>query len=165
MDAPRRRRVLGKVWRRHWVAQALGQREDHSSAIGATRPGTRLQTQLAANSSWDFLHIDLKTAFLQGDTFDEHRDIVCQLPPEAGLPPHMGARLKRAAYGLNDAPRLWWNRLDKSLRSYGLVPSRADRCCYIVYQKGSKSDSDHKSAKMLALSWLIEKILSDSSTS
>eukprot|EP00975_Prorocentrum_lima_P009921 2110571-Prorocentrum_lima.AAC.1 len=44
----------------------------------------------------------------------------------------MGARLKRAAYALNDAPRLWWNRLGKVLRSYGLVPTRADRCCYVL---------------------------------
>eukprot|EP00975_Prorocentrum_lima_P070333 12931340-Prorocentrum_lima.AAC.1 len=28
----------------------------------------------------------------------------------------MSARLKRVAHGLNDAPRLWWNRLDKVLR-------------------------------------------------
>ena len=49
----------------------------------------------------------------------------------------MAARLKRAAYGLNDAPRLWWNRLDKALRSYGLVPTRADRCCYVLYSSAS----------------------------
>eukprot|EP00975_Prorocentrum_lima_P013308 2827100-Prorocentrum_lima.AAC.1 len=45
----------------------------------------------------------------------------------------MGARLKRAAYSLNDAPRHWWSRLDKVLCSYGLVPTRADRCCYVLY--------------------------------
>ena len=53
----------------------------------------------------------------------------------------MGARLKRAAYGLNDAPRLWWNRLDNKLRSYGLVPTRADRCCYVFYSTNSSSRS------------------------
>ena len=51
----------------------------------------------------------------------------------------MGARLKRAAYGLNDAPRLWWNRLDTKLRSYGLVPTRADRCCYVLYSTDSST--------------------------
>ena len=104
----------------------------------STRPGFRLQCQAAANNDWDIVHIDLKTAFLQGERFDTYRDIVCQLPPEAGLPKHMAARLKRAAYGLNDAPRLWWNKLDKALRSYGLVPTRADRCCYVLY-----SDKKH----------------------
>ena len=36
---------------------------------------------------------------------------------------------------LNDAPRRWWNILDSALRSYGLVPTRADRCTYVYYGK------------------------------
>ena len=82
---------------------------------------------------FDITHIDLKTAFLQGEQYDAHRNVICQPPPEMKLPAHIGMRLKRAAYGLNDAPRLWWNRLDKALQSYGLVPTRADRCCYVKY--------------------------------
>ena len=66
---------------------------------------------------------------------NEHRDVICQLRPEAGQRFYMGARFKRAAYGLNYAPRLWWNRLDRSLRSYGLVPTRVDRCCYVLYKE------------------------------
>ena len=42
---------------------------------------------------------------------------------------------KRPAYGLNEAPRRWWNRLDTSLRSYGMIPTRADRCCYVFHSK------------------------------
>ena len=79
-------------------------------------------------------HIDLRTAFLQGEAYDSSREVVCQLPPEAGYPPYWGGRLIKPAYGLNDAPRKWWNRLDKSLRSYGLIPTRADRCCYVLYE-------------------------------
>ena len=40
--------------------------------------------------------------------------------------------MKKPAYRLNDAPRRWWNILDSALRSYGLVPTRADRCCASV---------------------------------
>ena len=36
-------------------------------------------------------------------------------------------------YGLSDAPRRWWNRLDKFLHSLGLVPTRADRCTHVCY--------------------------------
>ena len=43
--------------------------------------------------------------------------------------------MKKPAYGLNDAPRRWWNILDSALRSYGLVPTRADRCTYVYYGK------------------------------
>ena len=30
---------------------------------------------------------------------------------------HIGARMKKSAYGLNDAPRRWWQVVDKALVS------------------------------------------------
>ena len=47
----------------------------------------------------------------------------------------------RPVCGLNDAPRRWWNRLDKFLRSIGLEPTRADRCTYVGYQGLEKRQS------------------------
>ena len=32
-----------------------------------------------------------------------NRDVVCQLPPEAGPPQYIAERLKKPAYGMNDA--------------------------------------------------------------
>ena len=69
---------------------------------------------------------------------DVNRDVVCQLPPEAGHPPDIAARLKKPAHGMNDASRRWWNIFDKALRSYGMVPTRADRCCYVLYSRVSE---------------------------
>ena len=91
-----------------------------------------MSCQMAASKSWDLFHIDLKTAFLQGQAYDVNHDVVCQLRPEAGHPPYVVARLKKLACGMNDAPRRCWNILDKALRSYGMVPTRADRCCYVL---------------------------------
>ena len=62
-----------------------------------------------------------------------NRDVVCQLPPEPGHPPFIASSLKKPAYGMNDASRRWWNILDKALCSYGMFPTRADRCCYVLY--------------------------------
>ena len=42
----------------------------------ATRPGFRLACQLAANRQRDVRHINLKTAFLQGESYDDARDVV-----------------------------------------------------------------------------------------
>ena len=56
-----------------------------------------------------------------------------KLPPEAGHPPFIAARLKKPASGMNDAPRRWWKILNKALRSNSMVPTRADRCCYVLY--------------------------------
>ena len=55
-----------------------------------------------------------------------------QSPPEAGHPLESAARVKKLAYGLNDALRRWWNILDKALCGYGMVPTRADRCSYVL---------------------------------
>ena len=85
-----------------------------------------MSCQVAASKSWDHFHTDLKTAFLQGQSYDVNRGVVCQLPPEAGHPPYVAARLKKPAYGMNDAPRRW-NILEKTPRSYGIVPERVDR--------------------------------------
>ena len=49
--------------------------------------------------------------------------------------------MKKPAYGLNDAPRRWWQVVDKALLSYGLVPTRADRCTYILYGESKTSNN------------------------
>ena len=99
-----------------------------------------MSCQVAASTSWDLFHIDLKAAFLQGQSYDVNRDVVCQLPPVAGHPPCIAARLTKLAYVMNDAPRRWWNILARALRSYGMVPHEpidAVTCC-ILYSRVSK---------------------------
>ena len=60
--------------------------------------------------------LDLKTVFLQGETYDlERRVIHVQLPSDIGLPPYLVGLCTRSVYGLADALRRWWNRLDKFL--------------------------------------------------
>ena len=75
---------------------------------------TRISDELPNGSQQELehFHIDLETAFLQRQSYCVNRDVVCQLPPEAGHPPFIAASLKRA-YGMNDAPRRSWNFLDK----------------------------------------------------
>ena len=113
--------------------------EQQTDSPAATRYGFRLVPQCAANNFWDLFHLDLKTAFLQGEHYNlESRSVVIQLPHDIGLPPWMVGVCLRPVYGLNDAPRRWWNRLDKFLRSIGLEPTRADRCTYVAYQGTEK---------------------------
>ena len=110
-----------------WVLRGFQDRQKDSQQTdspAASRPGFRLAVQTAANNWWDLIHID---------AYDESRDLICQIPPEAGQPPWTAARMEKPAYGLNDAPRRWWNIVDKALRSYGLAPTRADRCTYVLY--------------------------------
>ena len=53
------------------------------------------------------MHIDLKTACLQRDAFDENRSV-----------------------------------LDKALKGYGMIPTRADRCGYVLYDDKNKDCLD-----------------------
>ena len=93
-----------------------------------------MSCQIAANKSCNIFHIDLKRAFLQGQSHNVNRDVVCQLPPEAGHPPHIAAKTVKNAYGMNDATRRWWNILDKALCSYGILRK--------VFQVGSEDWKD-----------------------
>ena len=93
---------------------------------------------MAASKSWDLFHNDVKTAFLQIQSYDVNRVVVCQLPPDAGHPPHIAARLKKPAYGMNDTPQRWWNILDKAQRTEGMISTRADRCCYVLHSIQSR---------------------------
>ena len=86
-------------------------------------------------------HIDLKTAFLQGANSAPDQDVVCQLPAEAGKPWYLAARLKKPAYGMNDAPKNWWNRLDAAVKAMGLCrPEQTDApiCPILTFQRISK---------------------------
>ena len=69
--------------------------------------------------------------------------MVCQLPPEAGKPWYLAARLKKLASGMNDALRKWWNRLDAAVKATGLCPARADRCTYVSYSDVKKHKRKH----------------------
>ena len=120
-----------------WVCRGFQDKfawDQQTDSPTATRYGFRLVAQCAANQIWDLFHLDLKTAFLQGEHYNlSSRMVVVQLPQDIGLPTWMVGLCLRPAYGLNDAPRRWWNRLDKFLRSVGMEPTRADRCTYVAY--------------------------------
>ena len=76
--------------------------------------------------------------------------------------------MKKPAYGLNDAPKRWWNIVDKALRSYGLVPTRADRCTYVLrgnLKDGSKGrhsringDTTSKDPHEAAIDYLLDPV-------
>ena len=111
---------------------------------------------MTASKSWDLSHIDLKTAFLQEQSYGVNRDVVCQVPLEARHPPYVAAILKKPANGMNDVPRSWCNILDKALHSYGVIPTQADRCCYVLYSL--------QSCKQAWEPWIQEAIAQQSGT-
>ena len=119
--------------------------DQQTDSPAASRPRFRMACQLAADHSWTLSHMDIKTASPQGDRYDDTRNVLTALPKEAGHPPYMAARMrKKPAYGLNDAPRRWFNIIDHSLRSYGCVPTFGDRCTYVLYSSSCRASVDDR---------------------
>ena len=93
-----------KKFKARWVCRGFqdAQKWDlQTDSPTATRYGFRVACQHAASSFWGLLHIDLKTAFLQGELYDlERRVIHVQLPTDIGLPPYLVGLRTRSVYGL-----------------------------------------------------------------
>lgn len=99
-------------------------------------PVTRLETvrlllALSAKKRWEVHHLDVKTAFLNGDIKE---DVYVSQPEgfEKAGEEHLVYKLKKALYGLRQAPRAWYEKLNSCLESLGFF-----RCPYepTVYTK------------------------------
>lgn len=104
-------------------------------------PVTRLETvrlilALSAKNGWGVHHLDVKSAFLNGELTEE----VYVSQPEGFVQPgqeHMVYKLHKALYGLRQAPRAWYSKLSKCLESMALT-----RCPYehVVYTKKEEGE-------------------------
>ena len=131
-----------KKFKARWVCRGFQDAQKYdlqTDSPTATRHGFRVASQHDASMYWDLLHLDLKTAFLQGEAYDFDRRVIhVQLPTDIGLPPYLVGLCTRSVYGLADAPRRWWNCVDIFLISLGIQPTRADRCTYVCYDGAFK---------------------------
>jgi len=78
------------------------------------------------------MHLDVVTAFLNPEIDDD--DIYSTLPdgwPEGLNAPKIILRLRKALYGVKQAPRLWHNDINAFLLSLGFTQSSADPNLYL----------------------------------
>ncbi|WVZ71837.1 hypothetical protein U9M48_020372 [Paspalum notatum var. saurae] len=89
----------------------------------------RLLLALAVSKGWPVHHMDVKSAFLNGELREQV--YVAQLPGfvVAGEEQKV-MRLIKALYGLRQAPRAWYAKLDASLASLGLQHSSSEHAVY-----------------------------------
>lgn len=87
---------------------------------------------LAVNNDWSIRQIDVNNAFLQGRLKDE---VYVKQPP--GFVdqdrPHFVCCLKKALYGLRQAPRAWYQELRNYLLTLGFVNSVAGTSLFIKW--------------------------------
>ena len=117
---------------------ARGYEEDSSQLTTdsptCVRESLRLVFCTASSFGWDCTSLDVKAAFLQGYAID--RELYLK-PPKDIREPGIIWKLNRCPYGLNDAPRAWYNRVNAVLIELGCKISIYDEALY-YYHKESK---------------------------
>lgn len=97
-------------------------------------PVTRIETvrlllAMAAKQGWQVHHLDLKSAFLNGELVEE---VYVSQPVgfEKEGKEHKVYRLLKALYGLRQSPRAWYSRLNRYLKSLGFSRCPYDHAVY-----------------------------------
>ena len=99
----------------------------------ARMDSVRLLIALAAHHDWQVHHMDVKSAFLNGDLLEE---VYVQQPPGYMQSGEEGKvlRLRKALSGLRQAPRAWNVKLDDSLITLGFEQCPSE---HAVYMRGT----------------------------
>jgi hypothetical protein len=103
-------------------AQQQGVDFDEVFAPVARLETLRVLLALAAQGGWQVHHMDVKSAFLNGDLTET---VYVQQPPGFKVDSE-----NKALYGLKQAPRAWNARLDKELVALGFVRSKLEHAVY-----------------------------------
>ena len=152
---PSRTQAIGMRWLLTWKPQDNGSVKAKARAIllgyqdpnyefrSTTAPVMTRQTrqlflQAAANRRWRIQKGDITGAFLQGREYPtELFCIPCdEILESMNLPAGSVVRLKRACYGLVDAPLEWYRTVSEFLESIGLTRLWSDACAWVWRPQG-----------------------------
>jgi hypothetical protein len=116
-----------------FVARGFSQKEgiDYEEMFSPVARYTSMRTiiALAAKMKWKLHWMDVNTTFLNGVIKDE---VYIERPQVFGVEDRKThvCRLKKALYGLRQAPKAWYGRIDSFLTSLGFTKSKADSNLY-----------------------------------
>ena len=98
-------------------------------ALVARMETIRVLLALAAQEGWQAHHMDVKSAFLNGELEEEVYVKLLDWYVKKGRE-HLVMKLKKAVYRIKQAPRAWYTRLDKCLRSFDFTRSSQKHAVY-----------------------------------
>lgn len=103
--------------------------------------GRNLIFAITSKRRWRLALGDIKTAFLNGDDTEYDRMIFGEPPPDVkdylGMSQKELFRIRKAIYGLLNAPRKWVEKLWKELRNDGWVQSVLEPCVWRLFDGDS----------------------------
>jgi len=126
----------GKVerYKARLVAKGYSQRDgiDYKETFSpvSTKDAFRVVMALVAHFDLELHQMDVKTAFLNGDLFEE----VYMVQPDGFAKKgkeHLVCRLKKSIYGLRQASRQWYLKFDQVVTSFGFKENASDQCIYL----------------------------------
>ena len=119
-----KRIIKARLVARGFQEDSSGIRKDSPTT---TRESTRLLICFSEAKDWKIHSLDIKSAFLQGSVLI--RDVFIKPPKEASTDKLW--KLNKCVYGLTDASRMWYLKLDKTLRELGLKKMPLDEAFYV----------------------------------
>ena len=152
---PDKSQAIGMRWILTWKLKEDGTRKAKARAVllgyqdegyahrATTSPVMTRQTrqmvlQLAAWKKWHLKKGDVTGAFLQSREYPDQ--LFCIPTPEIcealGIPADSVTKVRRACYGLVDAPLEWWRSVDGFLRDLGFERLWSDSCCWVLRHNG-----------------------------
>ena len=152
---PNREQAVGMRWILTWKMREDGSLKPKARAVllGYQDPGyehrattapvmtrqtRQLMLQLAANKGWRLMKGDVSGAFLQSREYpSELYCVPCDEICEAmNIPAGSITRLRRACYGLVDAPLEWYKTVAEFLESISLERLWSDSCAWVWRKEG-----------------------------
>ena len=115
--------------------------------------GSRLAQHLmfaiaAAHPDWFLRSADVRAAFLKGDPYVSRVLYITNTDgargPTIPLPQGCIAKVLKGVFGLADAPREWWLRLDRELRTSGWTRSMLDGALWFLWDEVEGSNESSK---------------------
>ena len=147
--APSRDQAVNMRWLLTWKVKEDGSRKPKARAVllgyqdpayahrattapVMSRQSRQLVLQAAANNSWRVHKGDVTGAFLQGRNYPDQ--LFCIPCPEIcaamQIPPGSITKLRKACYGLVDAPLEWYRTVSEYFQELGLVRLWSDACVW-----------------------------------
>ena len=123
-----------RVVKARLVARGFQEPNDHikKDSPTASRESLRLLLSISSSFGWTMGSLDVKSAFLQGDNIN--RTVHLRPPKEANTDKLW--RLNRCVYGLTDASRRWYLRVNNVLLDFGMEKVKLDEAVYIWTKDG-----------------------------